>query len=167
MLKIRSAVLQDLNAITEIYNQAVRNSIATFDINPKTLEEQKVWFSHFGPEYPILVAQQDDLIVGWACLSRWSDRSAYSSTAEISLYIRENYQGRGIGKKLSAAIIQAGEDAGLHAIIARIAEGNAISVHIAESFGFEHIGIMKEVGRKFDKFLDVYLMQKIYDSPAG
>ncbi len=167
MLKIRPAVLQDLSAITEIYNQAILNTVATFDTNPKTLEEQKVWFSHYGPEYPIIIAQQGDLIVGWACLSRWSDRRAYSGTAEISLYVTEDYQGQGIGKKLSEAIIQAGQNAGFHTIIARIAEGNAISVHIAESFGFEHIGIMKEVGRKSGKFLDVYLMQKIYDSPAG
>jgi L-amino acid N-acyltransferase len=166
MLTIRQATLEDLGAITEIYNQVILNTAATFDTNPKTPEEQKAWFSRHGSKYPILVAQQDGRIIGWASLSMWSDRCAYSDTAEISLYIREDCRGQGIGRKLSKAIIQAGQDAGLHTIIARIAEGNAASIHIAESFGFQHIGIMKEVGRKFGKLLDVHLMQKIYDAPA-
>jgi L-amino acid N-acyltransferase YncA len=166
MLTIRPATLDDLGAITEIYNQAVLNTSATFDTNPKTLEEQKAWFSRHGSRYPVLVAQQGNHIVGWASLSMWSDRCAYADTAEISLYIKEEYRGQGIGQKLSKAIIRAGQDAGLHTVIARIAEGNAVSIHIAESFGFEHIGVMREVGRKFGKFLDVYLMQKIYDTPA-
>lgn len=160
------ATLQDLGAITEIYNEAILNTVATFDTNPKTLEEQKDWFAHHGPKYPILVAQQDGLIVGWASLSMWSERCAYSDTAEISVYVNEDHQGKGIGRKLLEAIIQAGQDAGLHTVIARITEGNKVSIHIAESLGFEHIGIMKEVGQKFSKLLDVYLMQKIYNIPT-
>ena len=165
MLTIKQATLQDLDAITEIYNQAIINTVATFDTNPKTLEEQKDWFSRHGPKYPILVAQQDGLVVGWASLSMWSDRCAYSDTAEVSLYVKEDHQGKGIGRKLSEAIIQAGQNAGLHTVIARIVEGNETSIHIAESLGFRHIGIMKEVGQKFGKLLDVYLMQLIYNTP--
>jgi len=167
MLTIRQATLQDLDAITEIYNQAILNTVATFDTNPKTLEEQKSWFAKHGPKYSILVAQQDDIVVGWASLSMWSDRCAYSNTAEISLYVREEHRGKGIGRKLSEATIQAGQNAGLHTIIARITEGNKISIRMVESLGFEHIGIMKEVGQKFGKLLDVYLMQKIYNTPKA
>jgi L-amino acid N-acyltransferase YncA len=110
---------------------------------------------------PILVAKQDDILVGWASLNEWSDRCAYSDTAEVSLFVEESHRGKGIGRKLSEAIIKAGRDAGLHTIIARITEGNATSIHIAESQGFEHIGIMREVGHKFVQLLDVYLMQII------
>ena len=164
MLIIRQAILEDLGAITEIYNEAILKTVATFDTKPKTLEEQKIWFGNHGSKYPILVAEQDGLVVGWASLSRWSDRCAYSDTAEISLYVKEEFRGKGIGRKLMEAIIREGQKAGLHTVIARIAEGTEVSIHLHESVGFEHIGIMKEVGRKFSKLLDVYLMQKTYDT---
>lgn len=163
MLTIRKATLQDLSAITEIYNEAILKTVATFDTEPKTETEQRSWFEHHGAKYPILVAEQDNLIIGWASLSQWSDRCAYSDTAEASLYVREEHQGRGIGRKLSEAIIKEGRKAGLHTLIARIAEGNEVSIHLAESIGYKHIGVMREVGRKFGRRLDVYLMQYIYE----
>ncbi len=162
MLTIRSATLQDLGAITEIYNDAILKTIATFDTEPKTEAEQKSWFDNHSPKYPILVAEEDNFIVGWASLSQWSDRCAYSDTAEASLYVREEYRGRGIGRKLTEAIIKAGGKAGLHTLIGRIADGNDTSLHLTESAGFKHIGIMQECGRKFGRLLDVHLVQYIY-----
>jgi phosphinothricin acetyltransferase len=162
MITTRHATLDDLGIITNIYNDAIRKTVATFDTKPKTLEEQRVWFNKHGPKNPIMVAEQDGLIIGWASLSTWSDRCAYSDTAEVSLYVIEEHQGKGIGRKLLEAIIEEGQKIGLHTVIARITEGNEVSVHLHKSLGFEHIGIMKEVGRKFGKLLDVYLMQKIY-----
>jgi phosphinothricin acetyltransferase len=164
MLTIREARLPDLGAITEIYNEAILKTAATFDTQTKTPEEQKSWFAEHGSKYPMMVAEQDGYVVGWASLSMWSDRCAYSDTAESSLYVKEEYQGKGIGRKLLEAIIEAGQKAGLHNVVARITEGNEVSIHLCESVGFEHIGVMKEVGRKFGKLLDVNLMQKIYDS---
>ena len=113
------------------------------------------------PKYPILVAEQDAFVVGWASLSPWSDRCAYSGTVEISLYVKEEYRGKGNGRKLLEAVIQSGKEAGFHTIIARIAEGNDVSVHLHESVGFDHIGVMREVGQKFGRLLDVHLMQKM------
>lgn len=165
MIIVRKASLDDLAAITKIYNQAILRTTATFDTEPKSLEEQKLWFESHGPKYPVLVAEEDGKIVGWASLSKWSDRCAYSDTAEISLYIDEKERGKGIGRKLLETIVLEGEKTGLHSIIARIAEGNQMSIHLHQSVGFEHIGIMKEVGRKFGRLLDVYLMQRIYKSP--
>jgi phosphinothricin acetyltransferase len=162
MLTIRRATLDDLDAITEIYNEAILKTVATFDTEPKTLEEQQRWFASHGPKYPIMVAEEDGLVVGWASLSMWSDRCAYADTAESSLYVRETHQGRGIGKKLLEAILNEGKKAGLHTVVARITEGNAVSIHLFKSAGFEHIGVMREVGRKFGKLLDVHLLQKIY-----
>ena len=164
MLTIRQATLPDLGAITEIYNEAILKTAATFDTETKTVEEQKSWFAEHGSKYPMIVAEQDSRVVGWASLSMWSDRCAYSDTAEFSLYVKEGHQGRGIGRKLLEAIIEAGQNAGLHNVVARITEGNEASIHLCESVGFEPIGVMKEVGRKFGKLLDVYLMQKIYES---
>ena len=164
MLTIRRATLEDLGAITQIYNDAILKTVATFDTDPKTAEEQMMWFADHGPEYPILVADNNGLVVGWASLSRWSDRCGYSNTAEISLYVDEKHQGKGIGRKLLEAIVREGREAGLHTVIARIAEGSEASINLHKSFGFEHIGTVKEVGRKFGKRLDVHLLQKIYDT---
>ncbi len=161
MLTIRPAVLADLDGITEIYNNAILETVATFDTEPKTRLEQEAWFAEHGAREPVLVAEEDDIIVGWASLSQWSDRCAYMDTAESSLYVRKECRGRGIGKKLGQAIVDAGKLAGLHTVIARIAEGNEISIHLFESTGFEHIGVMKEVGFKFGRRLDVYLLQKM------
>jgi phosphinothricin acetyltransferase len=163
MLRIRNAKLKDLDRITEIYNEAIVKTVATFDTQPKTLKEQSVWFSNHGTKYPLLVAEENGLVVGWASLSKWSDRCAYSNTAEISLYVKEEFQGKGIGKKLLEATMQEGQKASLHTVIARVAEGGEASIHLHKSVGFEHIGIMREVGRKFGRLLDVHLLQKIYD----
>lgn len=163
MLTIRKAILPDLPAITDIYNDAILKTTATFDTSIKTLEEQKAWFDKHGDKYPILVAQQDKIIIGWVSLSIYSDRCAYADTAEISLYVEERQRGKGIGRKLTEAVLIAGRKAGLHTVISRIAEGNEASIRLGESLGFKHIGVMKEVGRKFGKLLDVYMMQIIFD----
>ena len=162
MFDIRPARIDDINAITEIYNEAILTTNATFDIEPKTDAEQRAWFANHGPKNPILVAELDGAIAGWASLSEWSDRCAYSDTAEISLYVKQEVRGRGVGRRLLEALILEGKKVGLHTVIARITEGNEQSVHLHETAGFEHIGIMREVGQKFGKLLDVCLMQKIY-----
>jgi L-amino acid N-acyltransferase YncA len=162
MLKLRSARMEDLDSITDIYNEAIIKTAATFDTELKTADDQKKWFDDHGSKNPILVAELNGVIVGWASLNKWSDRCAYSDTAEISLYVREDHQGKGIGRRLIESIIEEGKSAGLHTIIARITEGNESSIHLHRSVGFTPIGTMKEVGKKFGKRLDVFLMQKIY-----
>jgi L-amino acid N-acyltransferase len=164
MATFRKATINDLKEITAIYNEAVLNTTATFDTQPKNLQEQKEWFNNHQPRHPILVAEQDGTVVGWASLSKWSDRCAYSDTAEASIYIKKEYRGKGIGKQLLEALLQEGKNISLHTIIARIAGDNKASIHLFRSEGFENIGAMREVGRKFGKLLDVYLMQKIYQA---
>ncbi len=162
MLTARRAALGDLEPITEIYNEAIVHTTATFDTEPKTLDEQRSWYTGHDSKHPILVAEKEDIVVGWASLSNWSDRCAYADTAEVSLYVKKEYRKEGIGKLLLETLLQEGKKAGLHTLIARIAEGNSSSVKLFEREGFILIGVMKEVGRKFGRLLDVYLMQKIY-----
>ena len=162
MLTIRQAAFDDLGQITEIYNGAIEKTTATFDTEPKTPEEQERWFAEHDARHPVLIAERDDTVVGWASLSQWSGRCAYSDTAEISLYIKEECRGKGIGKELMKTIIQEGKTAGLHTVIARIADSNDISIELCKSFGFQQIGTMREVGKKFGKLLDVHIMQLIY-----
>jgi phosphinothricin acetyltransferase len=159
---IRPAQKTDLPGITIIYNEAIKNSNATFDTETKTLQEQYQWYDDHGSKNPIIVAENNREIIGWAALSKWSDRCAYSDTAEISLYVKEKFQKEGIGTQLLEHILNKGKLTGIHTIIARITEGNDESIKLHERYGFEHIGRMKEVGIKFGKRLDVYLLQKIY-----
>lgn len=162
MLNILPATLEHLESITDIYNEAILSSIATFDTEPKSIEEQRLWFNEHNNKYPILVAEEDDTIVGWASLSRWSGRCAYADTAEISIYIKEGFRGKGIGSILLKKILDEGKNAGLHTVLARIAEGSDISIGLHKKAGFEYIGVMKEVGKKFGKMLDVHMMQLIF-----
>ncbi len=162
MLIMRRATLADLEPITEIYNDAIVHTAATFDTVPKTLDEQRNWYTGHDTKHPIVVADKEDIVVGWASLSEWSDRCAYADTAEVSLYVKKEYRKEGIGRLLLEMLLQEGEKAGLHTLIARIAEGNSGSVKLFEGEGFVLVGVMKEVGRKFGRLLDVYLMQKIY-----
>lgn len=162
MLVIRPAVLTDLPAITAIYNEAILTTTATFDTEPKSESERQTWFEAHDVRHPILVAELAGQVIGWASLSKWSERLAYADTAEISLYVHSTCRGQGVGKELMAAMVQAGEQACLHTIIARIAAGNEVSVRLHQAAGFERIGVMREVGRKFGQLLDIHLMQKIY-----
>jgi L-amino acid N-acyltransferase len=163
MLTIRKGEIKDLRAIVEIYNEAVLHTTATFDTVTKTVEEQRNWYDHHGPKYPILVAEEDAKIIGWASLSQYSDRCAYSDTAEASVYVKEGQRGKGLGRKLSDVLLKTGKDAKLHTVILRIAEGNEASLKLAASLGFKDVGTMKEVGKKFGKLLDVIIMQLIFD----
>ena len=162
MLIIRPASLADLPAITEIYNEAVLTTTATFDTNPKSEADRKEWFDDHDNRHPIVVAELEGVVIGWASLSRWSERLAYADTAEISLYVKSEYRGLGVGRQLISKIVEAGQRAELRTVIARIADGNEVSIHLHKAVGFEHIGVMCQVGRKFGRLLDVHLMQKIY-----
>ena len=163
MLTTRPATEDDLRAITDIYNEAIRTTTATFDTQEKSLEEQRVWFRGHQPDHQVMVAELDEgEVVGWASLSAWSDRCAYSDTAELSFYVKEEQRGKGVGRALLTRLLQEGERAGFHTVVSRIAEGSGASVHLHQELGFSHIGVMREVGRKFGRLLDVHLMQKIF-----
>ncbi|HEX7364726.1 MAG TPA: GNAT family N-acetyltransferase [Dehalococcoidia bacterium] len=162
MFNIRQAKLPDLAQITDIYNDAIRKTTATFDTEPKTLEQQEIWFVSHDARHPVLVAIEDGLVVAWASLSQWSDRCAYADTAEISVYVSEGHRGKGFGKGLMEAAISEGKTRCLHTLIARIGGSNKVSVDLCKSFGFQYIGTMREVGNKFGQLLDVHLMQLIY-----
>jgi phosphinothricin acetyltransferase len=158
---IRPAITNDIEAITHIYNEAILTTTATFDTEPKTAAERMQWFERHDERHPVLVAVFEAKVVGWASLSRWSDRQAYDDTAETSFYVQSEYRGRGIGRKLKEAIIDEARRLRFHTLIARVAEGSAESVHLNESAGFERVGTLKEAGRKFGRRLDVHILQKM------
>ena len=162
MLEIRPAWEAYLDAITKIYNQAVIRTTATMDIAPRSVEEQKTWFDAHKDSFPILVAILNEEVIGWASLSEYSPRGGYANTAEISIYIHEDYRKKGFGKEILTEILKVGEDTGLHSIIARISAASQISLHLFENLGFAYVGTLKEVGKKFDEYRDVVIMQLIF-----
>jgi phosphinothricin acetyltransferase len=162
MLAILRASIDHIEAITEIYNQAVLTTTATFDSEPISLDEQRIWFAEHDEKFPIFIALKYGKVIGWASLSKWSGRCAYSDTAEISVYIKEAFRGKGIGTKLVARVLDEGRKAGVHTVLARIAEGSEASIRLHQNAGFEYVGVMREVGRKFGKLLDVHLMQLVF-----
>src|SRR5437868_11136734 len=100
MVHYRSATDADQQAIMEIYNEAVLNTTATFDTDQRTIEKQMEWFRKHKKNHPVFVAEKEKQVVGWASLSPWSDRCAYDTTVEVSVYVHKGFRGKGIGKKL-------------------------------------------------------------------
>jgi phosphinothricin acetyltransferase len=162
-LLIRKATLSDLDAITEIYNEAILSTTATFDTEPKRPSDQLEWLRSHGDRHPILVAVLDGTVVGWVSLSPWSDRPAYDDTGETSSYVRAGFRDQGIGRRLKEEIIREARRLNFHTLIARVAAESEASLHLNESVGFVRIGTMREVGRKFGKLLDVHILQLMLD----
>jgi phosphinothricin acetyltransferase len=160
---VRRAGPADLAAITDIYNEAILTTTATFDTEPKSAADRLQWFQAHDERHPLLVAVVEGKVIGWSSLSRWSERCAYDGTAETSFYVKSGFRGQGIGRQLKEAIVQEARRLGFHSLIAQVAQGSEESLHLNESFGFVHVGTLKEVGRKFGKMLDVHILQKILD----
>ncbi len=158
---IRASHESDLGAILAIYNEQVENSTATFDIELRSMDAQLEWVKQFEHPFVLLVAERGGDVVGWGCLHPFGVKPGYRFTTENSVYVRADVRGMGVGRALLAALIEAGAANGFHTIVARIAGDNPASVHLHESLGFEHAGREREVGRKFDRWLDVVVMQRM------
>ncbi len=160
MIKLREATLEDIKDINDIYNTAVKNLNATMDIKTISLEEQKKWFKeHKENDLAVIVAETEDNIAGWASLSKWSHKEGYKYTLENSIYVENNYRGKGIGTKLLKQLILEAENTGYKNMIAQIAEGNEISVKQQKKYNFKKVGVLKKVGYKFDRLHDVSIYQ--------
>ena len=159
---IRPALCADAAAIAAIYNQAVEHTIATFDTALETVEAREAWLDeHARPQHPVLVAEIDGRVAGWTSLSSYSTRCAYEATVEISTYIDEACQGRGLGPRLTAAVLAAGKASGVHAVLSRICTENERSIRMAKAAGFSEVGVLREVGVKFGRTLDVLMLEKL------
>jgi L-amino acid N-acyltransferase len=163
----RLATLDDAAAIADIYNHEVLTSTVTFDLEPRTLDEQRTWLATRSGAYAAIVAVADDTVVGFASLSPYKDRAAYSTSVENSVYVHPDHQGRGVGKLLLVELLDTARSHGFHAVFARVVGGHDASIRLHERFGFEIVGVEREVGRKFGQWLDVVLMQNLLQAEAG
>jgi len=156
---VRLARATDLPGIAGIYNHAILNSTATFDVEPWDDARQRRWRREHRRPYAVIVAVDGDTVLGWASLSPFRAKAAYLYTAENSVYVRDDLRGSGIGGLLLARLLEVAAENGFRTVIARIAGDNPVSVRLHERHGFETVGVEREVGHKFGRWLDVVVMQ--------
>ena len=158
---LRLATVDDAEAIRSIYNVEVTQSTVTFDLEPRSLATQRDWLAARSGAHSAVVAEVDGAVVGFASLSPWKDRPAYRTSVEDSVYVHRDQQGGGIGRSLLARLVEVANASGFHAMFGRIVGGHEASIGLHRALGFEIIGVEKEVGRKFGRWLDVVIMEKL------
>lgn len=154
---IRRAEESDLQELLDIYNYEVKNGVATLDLQPKDLAQWREWFDgHKSAHHPLLVAEREGRVAGYASLSSYREKEAYRSTAELSVYVAPDARGCGVATALMEAILkEARRDESLHTVVSVITSGNEASCRLHEKFGFEFCGTIREVGMKFGRYLDI------------
>ncbi|MDG7001582.1 MAG: N-acetyltransferase [Nitrososphaerota archaeon] len=154
-MKLRDAKEDDLPGILEIYNEAILNTTATFEIETFSVERRKSWFSNHGGRYPLIVAETEDgNIAGYCSISPFRQSAGYRRTAELSVYVHREFRRKGFASLMIEEIISRARDLKFHAIISCIAGSNAASIKLHERLGFEFAGRLKEVGFKFSRWED-------------
>jgi L-amino acid N-acyltransferase len=161
-MRIRPAQPADLPALLAIYNDAVVHTTASWDLVPWTPVEHAEWYATKAEHrHPILVADADGEIVGYAAYGPFREKAGYAATMEHSVYVRTDRRGLGIGRALMVAIIEAARANGVHALIGGLSADNDVSLALHRSFGFVEVGRLPEVGKKFDRWLDLVMLQLI------
>jgi phosphinothricin acetyltransferase len=160
---LRLATVDDAEPMRVIYNFEVENTTATFDLVTRSLADQRAWLAERSGAFAAVVAVEGSEVLGFASLSPYKERAAYRTTVEDSVYVRRDCQGKGIGKALLSEMVDVARRHGFHAVMARIEANGEASVALHRSCGFELVGIEREVGRKFNRWLDIALMQRLVD----
>jgi L-amino acid N-acyltransferase YncA len=160
MVTIRDASENDLQQMLEIYNEIIMNTTAVFQYEPHSLEMRIEWFAQKKKDgFPVFVADEDNQVAGFSTIGPFRNWQAYGYTVEDSVYVNSGRRGKGIGKLLLASAIDAAKKMGMHTIIAGIDAGNVTSVNMHKQCGFVDVAYFKEVGYKFDCWLDLRFMQ--------
>lgn len=159
MTRIRPARPADLPALLEIYNDAVVNTTASWDLLPWTPAEHAEWYATKAEHgHPVLVAEVDGHVVGYSTYGPFRPKAGYAGTMEHSVYVRPDHQGKGLGRAVLVAIIEAARTNGVHALIGGLSADNEVSLRLHRSLGFVEVGRLPEVGRKFDAWLDLVVL---------
>ncbi|MET0489989.1 MAG: N-acetyltransferase family protein [Acidimicrobiales bacterium] len=167
-MKIRRATVDDAEAIRAIYNAEVTGSTVTFDLVPRTAQEQVAWLVERSGAYAVLVAEDEDgTVLGFASLSPFRERPAYSTTVEDSVYVGRDRRGGGVGGALLEELVVTATAHGFHTVIARIVGGHDASIALHQKAGFDVVGTEREVGRKMGRWLDVVVMQRLLGDGGG
>jgi phosphinothricin acetyltransferase len=158
---VRLAQAADAEAIRAIYNVEVLESTVTFDLVPRSHDDQRVWLAAHGGAHPAVVAVDGEDVLGFGSLSPYKDRPAYSTTVEDSVYVHRDRRGQGVGKAILGELLDLATTHGFHSVVARIVGDHEASIALHRGCGFELVGTEKEVGRKFGRWLDVIELQRL------
>ena len=162
MPALRLAALADAERIRTIYNHEVLNTTSTFDLVPRTLEDQQAWLTDRSGAFAAIVAEDPDgSVLGFGALSPYKERAAYRTSVEDSVYVDRTCHGRGIGRLIVTELLHVAALSGFHTVFARIEASGTASRALHASCGFELVGVEREVGRKFHRWLDVAVMQRM------
>lgn len=158
---LRPAAIDDAEVIRRIYNVEVATATSTFDLVTRSLAQQEEWIAARSGAFSAIVAVEGDRLVGFGSLSPYKDRAAYSTTVEDSVYVDRAAGGRGVGTLILNGLLDIAAASGFHAVMARIEASGAASRALHAKCGFELVGIERQVGRKFNRWLDVAVMQTL------
>ncbi|MEX6428548.1 MAG: GNAT family N-acetyltransferase [Ferrimicrobium sp.] len=150
----------DAEPLRQIYNHAVLSSTATLDIEPRSPSDQERWLELHMGVYPTLVAVCDEQPIGYASISPFRPRAGYNSTVEDSVYIDPKYQGQGIGRLLLERLLATATSLGFHSCIAHIVADHKASLNLHLACGFTLVGVEREIGRKFGRWIDMAILQR-------
>jgi L-amino acid N-acyltransferase len=166
-MDIRNATEADLPAILAITNDAILNTTASWNIHPTSLEARRQWLAdRQASAQPVLVGVIDGVVAGFGSYGSFRAWDGYRLTVEHSIYVDPTFRRRGVGRLLLAGLIEHATETGMHVMMGVISADNEVSIALHEQFGFAVVGRLPEVGRKFDRWLDLVLMQKILARPA-
>jgi phosphinothricin acetyltransferase len=161
-IDVRDATAADLPAMAAIYDEQVRTSVATFDIEPRGAAYLGAKLADHAPGRHVLVAAAADRVLGYALSGLFRDRPAYASTVEVSVYVAGDARGRGVARTLYAALLaRLDAEPSVHTQLAVIALPNETSERLHESFGFEPVGVLREVGHKLGRWVDTAWWQRL------
>ena len=166
-LRIRAATIADAAAICRIYNQGIQDRVATLETEERTPEERAQWLEARGPRHPVLVAEGDGDLLGWASLNVFNARRAYELVADLSLYVERDARGRGVGRQLLEALVARAIELGYHKLVLAAFPWNEAGMRAYARAGFREVGIYREQGRLDGRWVDTIVMEKILEGPSA
>jgi phosphinothricin acetyltransferase len=163
MIEVREAQIGDLDAILAIYNDAVVHTTATYDYEPRTSEAHRQWFETKRTQrFPVLVGAEGGSVCGFASYGPFRPWAAYLHTVENSIYVAPEHRGRGVGTAILGPLLEIARSRRLHAMVAGIDATNTASLKLHAKFGFEQVAHFREVGWKFERWLDLVFLERIF-----
>jgi len=165
-LRIRPARQADVPDILDIFNEAIINTTAVYYYEPNTLAMRQAWYDEkVKLDIPVLIAEVDGRVAGFASYGEFRTRPAYKYTVEHSVYVHTDFRRRGIARKLLEGLIAIARQKDIHLLVAGIDGENTVSIQLHEQLGFEHAGHIRQVAYKFGRWLDLVFMQLTLDGP--
>ncbi len=160
-ITIRAASAADAGAICTIYNQGIADRTATLDTVLRTPAERREWLAARGPRHPVIVADADRVVVGWASLNQFNPRAAYDHVADFSVYVDRSWRGKGIGGRLLTHLVELARTLGYHKMALAALAHNKAGEALYTSAGFSRVGVYREQGQLDGQWVDVLIMEKL------